>query len=363
MFPPRLPDTCIPILGFSKTGISARSVDRQNTRSHPSFGPGNEATPNGYSRPEPLLAGVANRAAQAIPIECAAVSFNQFFRQCDVGPIRESRGGALPKESYSLKNLIHFGQLPWAVRAPAKRQDGAAAYTESVPESRIEGPSKEGAEAYKIPGEGLTAALLKREGLGEVEAAQVLSKLHIGSALADLEASREELEAAQAALSNLDVTSVLAAGKIAAWAALSNLDVITTLVDEALPEKVADLLSRTSFVAADKAIKARFQALQARRVAELAPHREPSEPQVESHPSLGTVVAQHWISTHFPAAQISEVTKIAQRIFGDEGTALTWLREPNLATDNQPPIDLLGTSGGFSRVRDLLLRIEFGVLA
>ena len=42
--------------------------------------------------------------------------------------------------------------------------------------------------------------------------------------------------------------------------------------------------------------------------------------------------------------------------------AASWLREPNLAMDDQRPIDLLGTEEGFHRVKNLLLRIQYGVL-
>jgi antitoxin StbD len=61
--------------------------------------------------------------------------------------------------------------------------------------------------------------------------------------------------------------------------------------------------------------------------------------------------------------QIEEVTQLANLVFGDNSVATSWLREPNLATDNQSPISLLGTVDGFDRVKDLLLRIQYGVLA
>lgn len=61
--------------------------------------------------------------------------------------------------------------------------------------------------------------------------------------------------------------------------------------------------------------------------------------------------------------QIEEVTQLANVVFGDYTVATSWLREPNLATDNQSPISLLGTPNGFERVKNLLLRIQYGVLA
>ena len=69
-----------------------------------------------------------------------------------------------------------------------------------------------------------------------------------------------------------------------------------------------------------------------------------------------------WISSHLPASQIALVTELAVRVFGDREVAVNWLRQPNFATDNQPPIQILGTDYGFERVQNLLLRIEYGVL-
>ena len=70
-----------------------------------------------------------------------------------------------------------------------------------------------------------------------------------------------------------------------------------------------------------------------------------------------------WIASHLPVEQIEEVTQLANVVFGDYTVATSWLREPNLATDNQSPISLLGTPNGFERVKNLLLRIQYGVLA
>jgi putative toxin-antitoxin system antitoxin component (TIGR02293 family) len=70
-----------------------------------------------------------------------------------------------------------------------------------------------------------------------------------------------------------------------------------------------------------------------------------------------------WIASHLPADEIGEISALATEIFGDAPVATAWLREPNLAMDNKAPIALLGTQEGFNRVKNLLLRIQYGVLA
>ena len=72
---------------------------------------------------------------------------------------------------------------------------------------------------------------------------------------------------------------------------------------------------------------------------------------------------EDWINDHFPADQIADATALATEVFGDEAVALAWLREPNLATDNKAPVAILGTPEGLERVKNFLLRIQYGVLA
>jgi len=57
------------------------------------------------------------------------------------------------------------------------------------------------------------------------------------------------------------------------------------------------------------------------------------------------------------------IADFASTVFEDHQIAERWLHEPNLATDNRPPIELLNSAEGFSRVAVLLQRIEYGVLA
>jgi putative toxin-antitoxin system antitoxin component (TIGR02293 family) len=63
-------------------------------------------------------------------------------------------------------------------------------------------------------------------------------------------------------------------------------------------------------------------------------------------------------------AWVSEdMSRLAEEVFGDKETALNWLHQPNLAIDDRAPIDLLQTPDGCDRVKNLLLRIKYGVLA
>ncbi len=60
---------------------------------------------------------------------------------------------------------------------------------------------------------------------------------------------------------------------------------------------------------------------------------------------------------------MQSITPLAVQVFGNEIAAVSWLNEPNLAMDNKPPSMLLGTEEGFARVKNRLLRIDYGVLA
>ncbi len=74
-------------------------------------------------------------------------------------------------------------------------------------------------------------------------------------------------------------------------------------------------------------------------------------------------LVRHWIESHLPTAQIEEITVLATAVFEDESKAARWLSRINAATDGRPPIDLIGEENGYARVKNLLLRIEHGVLA
>lgn len=70
-----------------------------------------------------------------------------------------------------------------------------------------------------------------------------------------------------------------------------------------------------------------------------------------------------WIDAHVPTAQIEEITSLATTVLEDADKAITWLSAANPATDGRAPIELMGEPQGFERVKNLLLRIEYGVLA
>jgi len=58
-----------------------------------------------------------------------------------------------------------------------------------------------------------------------------------------------------------------------------------------------------------------------------------------------------------------DLQKHAEEIFGDVEIANRWLQHPNLATDGKAPMALLAAEGGYARVKTLLDRIDYGVLA
>ena len=91
------------------------------------------------------------------------------------------------------------------------------------------------------------------------------------------------------------------------------------------------------------------------------------QPDAERIPATGAgtvaALAQRWITGHLPAAEIEEISTLASAVIGDRSKATQWLSEPNIATDNRAPIDLIGEKDGYERVKSLLLRIEYGVLA
>ena len=70
-----------------------------------------------------------------------------------------------------------------------------------------------------------------------------------------------------------------------------------------------------------------------------------------------------WFRSHVPTAQIEEITSLATAVLEDGEKAVRWLSMANPATDDRAPIELIGEPQGFERVKNLLLRIEYGVLA
>jgi uncharacterized protein (DUF2384 family) len=58
----------------------------------------------------------------------------------------------------------------------------------------------------------------------------------------------------------------------------------------------------------------------------------------------------------------NEIKILAYEVLGEE-SYLQWLSEPNLFTNNEPPINMLDTAAGCEYVKNLLFCIEYGILA
>jgi len=69
------------------------------------------------------------------------------------------------------------------------------------------------------------------------------------------------------------------------------------------------------------------------------------------------------VAASVPQGEIDNIRKLASQVFGTDELGISWLVEPNLAMGNQSPIQLLGDATGFAKVQNLLLRIQYGVLA
>ena len=63
------------------------------------------------------------------------------------------------------------------------------------------------------------------------------------------------------------------------------------------------------------------------------------------------------------AIRLVRVAELAERVFGDKGKAHRWLRKPKLALSRATPLAYLASESGARTVEDMLLRIDFGILA
>jgi putative toxin-antitoxin system antitoxin component (TIGR02293 family) len=61
--------------------------------------------------------------------------------------------------------------------------------------------------------------------------------------------------------------------------------------------------------------------------------------------------------------RILDIRTLADRIFGDENKAETWLNRPNSSLSGQKPVDLLMDELGAAVVRETLERIDHGIFA
>jgi putative toxin-antitoxin system antitoxin component (TIGR02293 family) len=64
---------------------------------------------------------------------------------------------------------------------------------------------------------------------------------------------------------------------------------------------------------------------------------------------------------HVGDTHASEITVLAERVFGSSDAARDWLLAPNAALGHEVPSQILATRGGARRVEAVLIRIEHGV--
>lgn len=62
-------------------------------------------------------------------------------------------------------------------------------------------------------------------------------------------------------------------------------------------------------------------------------------------------------------ARVLYVFEQASEVFDDRRLAAEWIKRPNAALGGLKPLDVLDSQPGYDRVRDLLLRVTFGVAA
>lgn len=61
--------------------------------------------------------------------------------------------------------------------------------------------------------------------------------------------------------------------------------------------------------------------------------------------------------------RVLDIRTLADRIFGDEKTAESWLHRPNTSLSGQKPVDLLKDELGAAVVREILEQIDHGIFA
>jgi Icc-related predicted phosphoesterase len=86
------------------------------------------------------------------------------------------------------------------------------------------------------------------------------------------------------------------------------------------------------------------------------PRKVPENPGF--NPSL---IVEFPMGTFNFSASLSEITQLAGRVIGNRDAGERWLHEPAVALDQKRPIDMLSNDEGVTAVRELLMRIEFGV--
>lgn len=56
-----------------------------------------------------------------------------------------------------------------------------------------------------------------------------------------------------------------------------------------------------------------------------------------------------------------DIQQLAVQVLGSQALAKLWLEQPAVALEGRCPGELLGSEAGTQTVRELLIRIEFGV--
>lgn len=61
--------------------------------------------------------------------------------------------------------------------------------------------------------------------------------------------------------------------------------------------------------------------------------------------------------------RLAQLIVLAREVFEQEDLAREWILSPQVGLNNRTPIEVIATEAGAREVEDLLLRIEYGVLA
>jgi len=83
----------------------------------------------------------------------------------------------------------------------------------------------------------------------------------------------------------------------------------------------------------------------------------------QSDKAIPSKLLNSWIQSNLPTGQMNSIVDLATKTFEDAEYANEWLNRPNPATDDKPPIALLGTEHGFKRVETLIQRLAYGIVA
>jgi len=63
------------------------------------------------------------------------------------------------------------------------------------------------------------------------------------------------------------------------------------------------------------------------------------------------------------AVRVARITAMAEQVFGEPERAWRWLRKPKRNFDGKTPIEMLRTEAGARLVEELLIQIDYGMVA